>query len=151
MGGIKQGQTLLKRFEWLLYKCIVDILSAQDVRLPTFGDYGINHPEVPPLDMRLVRPSAKIRYTSKDSWLIVKGINVRENGYRQFRDLSRSVIKSTHFLGKDFSFGDKYIADCAGGGGGTGNLTTWQKVDTNHHIQKVVDDISRFFDSEGIP
>jgi len=150
MAGIKQRQTLLKRYEWLLYKRIVKILSSESVRLPTFGDYGISHPEVLLLDMRFVKPSAKIRYTAQDSWLIVKGTNVRDNKY-QFRELCQSVKSSAHFAGKNFSFGDAYIAECAESECKKESLTTWVKVDTNHHIHKVVYDISRFFDSEGNP
>lgn len=39
------------------------------------------------IDMRLVRPSANIRYAIDDAWFIVKGSNVRDNGYEQFRNL----------------------------------------------------------------
>jgi len=148
MSGIKQGRTLLKRFEWLLYKRVVEILSADDIRLPAFGDYGISHPEVLSRDMRLLKPSATIRYTAQDSWLIAKGLNVRDNKYGQYRELCRSVLTSPYYLGKDFSFGDRYITDCTEGAAKTGSLTTWRMVGTNHHIEKVVVDISRFFGSE---
>ncbi|MEI7881504.1 MAG: hypothetical protein WCI95_11585 [bacterium] len=37
-------------------------------------------------------------------------------------------------MGPKFSQGDKYIYDCATGTAGTGNLTTWRKVGTNHHL-----------------
>ena len=151
MGSIKRGTTIKHRFEWLLYKSIVKILSTDNVRLPTFGDYGINHPDVLPRDMRFVTPSATVRYTTQDSWLIVKGINVRKNGFEQYRDLCRNVISSSHYLGEDFSSGDKYIADCGKGQESTGNLTTWRWVGTNHHIEKVVDDIASFFESLGNP
>lgn len=151
MGGIKQGQTLKNRFEWLLYKRIIEILTADNGRLPTFGDYGINHPKVIQRDMRFLTPSATIRYTTQDFWLIVKGTNVRKNGYKQFRDLCQIVTKSPHYSGEDFSCGDNYIAECGSGQESTGNLTTWRWVGTNHHIEKVVDDISNFYDSLGNP
>jgi len=151
MSGMKQGQTLLNRSEWLLYKRIVEVLAAQNYRLPTFGDYCINHPEISAVDMRFVKPYAQIRYTAENSWLIVKGTNVRDNGFEQYRDLCRTITKSIYYLGKDFSFGDEYIADCAKGHANTGTLTTWRMVGTSHHIKKVVVDISRFFGSGGNP
>jgi hypothetical protein len=151
MAGIARGSAIVPRFEWQLYKRLAKILNDSGVRLPTFGDYAINHPDVLTLDMRLVKPFATIRYTTDDSWLIVRGSNVRDNGYAQYRDLCQTLTRSPQCLAGEFSNGDKYIADCAAGEASTGNLTTWRKVGTNHHLEKVVSDISSFFDSLGSP
>jgi hypothetical protein len=146
MAEIKQSTEYIKRWEWVLYKQLVNRLKGS-VRLPAFGDYGINHPNSISLDMRLVKPSATIRYTIEDGWLIVKGPNVRDNGYEQFRHHCKTVLNSHNFMGPDFSTGDKYIELCAAGAVGPGNLTTWRKVGTSHHVEKVVLDISNLFDS----
>lgn len=147
MAEVGQGLTTIKRFEWLLYKDLINRLNKVRVRLPTFGDYGINHPDVLPMDMRILKPSATIRYTIDDAWLIVKGPNVREHGYSQYRGHCKTVIASSHFLGSGFSRGDEYIANCASKIAKTGNLSTWRMVGTNHHLEKVVHDISSFYDS----
>ena len=148
MGEVKLGATLLKRYEWLLYKSVVDALSTDKIRLPSFGDYVINHPHVPdpPLDMRIIKPAASIRYTSHNSWFIVKGLNNRDNPF-QYKELSEIVTSSPHYSGKNFSFGDEYIADCAKSVSKRESLTRWRQVGTNHHIEKVVDDISSFYES----
>ncbi|MCX7012849.1 MAG: beta family protein [Candidatus Sumerlaeota bacterium] len=149
MGEVKQSQVTIPRWEWLLYKRVVKRLLEDDIRPPTFGDYAVNHPDVLQLDMRRVKPSATIRYTADDSWFIVKGPNVRDNGFLQYRELCASVVDSPHYLGRTFSYGDEYIASCAEGTAKTGNLSTWRKVGTNHHLEKVVKDISSFFGSLG--
>ena len=147
MSEIEKGSTMVPRLEWMLYKIIAKSLAQNGVRVPTFGDYAINHTDILPRDMRLLKPSATIRYTADDSWLIVKGTNVRDNGFGQYRDLCRTVVDSQHYAGSDFSWGDEYIENCAAGSESTGNLTTWRGVGTNRHIEKVVFDIASYFDS----
>lgn len=145
MGKIKRGAQLIDRYEWLLYVKMRDHFSRAGQRLPTFGDYGIAHPEVLFLDMRMVKPAASIRYTVDDAWYILKGQSVRardRDGFAQYRDLCGMVTASGHFMGRNFSWGDAYVEDCAGGVGSTGNLTSWRCVGTNHHIEKVVRDIA---------
>jgi hypothetical protein len=151
MAEIKYGSGIVPRLEWLLYKQLFARLKKARVRLPSFGDYGINHTDVLQVDMRIVKPSATVRYTIDDAWLIVKGQNVRDNGFGQYRDLCKAVIKSGYFLGPSFSAGDEYIANCAAGSSKTGNLTTWRMVGTNHHLEKVVWDISSFYGFSGNP
>jgi hypothetical protein len=151
MAEIRQSPATIPRFEWLLYKKVVRSLAKGGVRLPTFGDYVINHPGVLSLDMRKVKPAATIRYTTDDAWLIVKGPNVRDHKFGQYQEHCKTVMESRHYSGSEFSEGDKYIANCAVGTARTGNLSTWRMVGTNHHLEKVVRDISSFFDSLGTP
>ena len=114
------------------------------LRLPTFGDYAIAHPDVLALDMRIIKPSATVRYTVDDSWYIVKGKNVRDNSPEQYRQLCRQVIESGYYCNSTFSWGDDYISECAKGTGSTGNLSMWRQVGTNHHLAKVVKDVANF-------
>lgn len=144
MAEVRDRDEVLPRYEWNLYKKLVRALSIAGVRLPTFGDYTISHPDVPNLDWRLVKPAASIRYTVDDAWYIVKGQNVRDNRFAQYQGHCKTVIASRYYCGPTFSIGDKYIADCAAGKESTGNLTTWRKVGTNHHLAKLVHDISSF-------
>jgi hypothetical protein len=148
MAEIKRSPAMIPRHEWVLYRKLVADLSATSSRLPTFGDYTINHPDVIALDMRLLKPTATIRYTTDDAWLIVKGTNVRDNKFGQYRDHCRTVLESPAYMGAAFSKGDAYIADCAAGRVGTGTLTVWRRVGTNHHLEKVARDISNLF---GLP
>ncbi len=150
MGEVKLGVSIIQRYEWLLYLLVNELLSVTDVRIPTFGDYAISHPKVLQLDMRLVKPSATIRYTIDKAWIILKGPNVRDNGFEQYQEYCKKLVSSSYFCGAEFSEGDGYIAACANGTGSTGNLTAWRRVGTNHHIEKLVYDISNFYDSSGI-
>lgn len=142
MAEVKKSPDTITRYEWLLYEQLINKLANEGMRIPTFGDYGINHPKVLDLDMRLVKPSASIRYTIDKAWLIIKGPNVRDNGFAQYRDHCRTLVASPEYMGPGFSYGDLYIEQCAAGVGRTGNLTMWRQVGTNHHLQKVVADIA---------
>jgi len=147
MGGIKIGVTTIPRYEWQIYKILIDRLTKAKLRLPTFGDYAISHPDIPDdLDWRVVKPPVKIRYTIDDRWYIVKGKNYRDYGYGQYQKLSERILNSAYYNGPTFSWGDEYIQHCANGGK-TGNLTMWVGVDTNHHIVKVTQDIASFYAS----
>lgn len=143
MGGIERGITILPRHEWILYKEIIKDFSRQELRLPTFGDYVINHPSISEIDMRLIKPAAVIRYTIDDMWCIIKGKNIREN-HEEYRDLSKMLISTQYYFGPQFSYGDEFIEKCALNAEKLGNLTTWRTVGTNHHIEKIVLDVANF-------
>lgn len=147
MAAVKTSPSVLHRYEWILYKSLTASLRDSNVRVPNFGDYAVSHPAVLNLDMRRVKPAASIRYTSSDAWFVVKGKNVRDNGFGQYRGLCSEVVASEHFCGEDFSWGDEHIAKCHRGEASTGNLSTWRSVGTNHHMTKVVvQDLATFHD-----
>ena len=143
LSGLNHGTTFIPRNEWRLYKLLVTRLNKLGGRIPSFGDYAINHPDVLSIDPRLIKPNASIRYTINDKWLIAKGQNVRDHGYDQFRDLSNLILNSEHYCGQNYSEGDNFIFKCAAGKERTGNLTTWRRVGTNHHIEMVVRDVAK--------
>jgi hypothetical protein len=150
MAVVKKGGEIVSRYEWKLYKMLVVDLKKAGLRLPTFGDYAINHPKELELDWRVVKPSATIRYTVDDGWYIVKGENVRDEKYgkcKQYRGLSKKVVNSQYYCDSEFSWGDNFVQECASGSGKTGNPTKWIQVGTNHHIVKVTQDIASFYAS----
>jgi len=141
MGSVTPPLQFWPRREWLLYKAVRAALPA-GFRTPGFGDYAIAGAEFTQMDMRVVKPSATIRYAVDDGWLIAKGLNVRDNGFGQCRTLSGSITSSPNYLGTTHSAGSAYIDGCRAGTEKTGNLTTWRWVGTNHHIAKVVSDLA---------
>lgn len=143
MGEVKEST--IPRNEWRLYSSLVKRLKGSGTRIPTFGDYVVNHPKVVSIDPRLLKPYATVRYAINDSWLIVRGRNVKQYGFGQYYQLCREVVESEYYCGKAFSKGDEYIYDCAQGTVSTGNLTTWRWVGTNHHLEKVVQDVANLF------
>jgi hypothetical protein len=94
-----------------------------------------------PIDPRKIKPSAKIRYTRESDWIILKGTAYRKNP-KQFHQLAAGIASETGYLEMGFSWGDDYIAGCAKMQVGPGNLETWVRVDTNHHIELVSEQIA---------
>lgn len=133
----------LPRLEWQLWQSLKARPGHLKRRDLVFGDYAISHPQPKELDPRTMRMSASIRYTTTDHWLVAKGRNVRQYGFDQYFDLCKKLVAHEDFLGRDFSWADKYISDCAEGTVGPGNATTWRKVGTNHHITLVTRDLAR--------
>jgi hypothetical protein len=136
--------SVIPRREWNLWQ---DVVCKNPARLPTFGDYVISHAEPSEVDARVMRPSASVRYTADGSWLILKERSLRDYGYEQFHEACRTLISRPEYMGRDFSWGDGYIDDCANESVGTGNLTTWRKVGTSHHLAFVLRQLSTAFDS----
>lgn len=131
------------RNEWLLYKTLCNRLPGT-FRVPTFGDYCVSHPSTEMLDMKLLDPNAKIKYTINDAWYIAVGLQVKAHGRGQMASLCRNVVASGHFMGPHYSWGDHYIDECAAGRGSTGGPSTFPTVASNHHITKIVEDLSIF-------
>jgi hypothetical protein len=129
------------RKEWLAYSSLVGQISVGSVK-PSYGDYGVSHPDTESIDPRMMDPNAKIKYTLNDDWLVFTGQQVKRFGREQYRDLCGAVVASAHFSGEGFSWGDKYIADCAAGLGTTGGSSTWPSVATNHHVTTLVDQLA---------
>lgn len=132
------------RREWAFYQAVLASLGSDD-RIPGFGDYAIAGHGFAQGDMRLLKPSATIRYTCDDGWIIAKGTNVRDNGFGQYRGCSGNVTNSSRYLGATYSPGSAYIDACRSGSASTGNLSTWRWVGSNHHITKVVADLATLF------
>lgn len=119
------------------------------MRMPTFSDYGINHPVLPKVDPWMMRASANIRYTSNTTYLIAKGEALprakdkvqRESAKEQYPKLAKMIIKHPAWCGPEFSWGDGYIQDCANkecvGGG-----REWRAVGTSHHLAFVVQQLA---------
>lgn len=146
MADVKKGIDYKPRNEWILYKSLIGLLNKQNMRLPSFGDYTINHPNLVKGNMKFFKKSAKVIYAIDDQWCFNKGDLVeRKPDFFQFHDLCLKIVKLPYYMGKTFSEGSRYIYDCANKKESHGNLTTWKKVGTNHHIEKVVYDIANFF------
>jgi len=134
--------TTLPRHEWDLWKTLQrrpNLLPRRDL---IFGDYAIAHPIPKELDPRTMRMSANIRYTTRENWLVVKGRNVRQYGFDQYFDLCRTLVNRPEYCGRDYSWGDEYIAECASNSKGPGNATTWRKVGVNHHLTLMAREIA---------
>jgi hypothetical protein len=80
--------------------------------------------------------AAKIRYTCRNHWLVIKGASIKKEGCDQYFGLAASLINHPDFCGRDFSPGDEYMfsrgtreaeATC-------GNQATWIQAGLSHHL-----------------
>jgi hypothetical protein len=124
------------------------INSKKLTRQPSFADYTIQHPiyrePVPGAN-----PSASIRYTLNDEWMIMRGQGLRSPngaGFKQYPALAQLLSQRPEYLsfGRDFSYGDQYIEKIGKSvmGKETGNPRTWLRAGINHHIACVVAQIA---------
>lgn len=144
MSGIPSGSVkMIPRVELQLWGKLADGNPSVS-RVPDYSDYGVVHPDLQDINPRVMRASAKIRYTLDDNWLILKGAGLQSHPrkYKQYHDLSSQLASDHRYLGANFSWGDSYIYDCASEAVGTGNLQKWVQVDTNHHITFVASQIA---------
>ena len=140
--NIAKGSDVIPRHDWLFYQELMKKLPA-GMRRPIYGDYTIVHPDFTPLDMRKIKVSGKIIYTTPKTWATRKGGSFRDNR-GQMHDHCSMILNdsSFKFCGQSFSEGDRYISDCAHGLEGPSNLTRWKSVGINHHITLVVQDLA---------
>jgi hypothetical protein len=131
--------TAVARKEWKLFN---DIIGERLPRIPTYGDFAVNHPD---RGVRVVKysPSANIRYTSESDFLIARALKRKSN--EASRELCQMLISDPRFMGKDFSDGDREIVECAEGKGGVGNGSTWRRRDTRHHIEFKLQQLANLF------
>lgn len=117
-------------------------------RKSNYSDYAIINAERPDVDPLRIRAGGKIRYAIEREWIIVKGHGLHKgNKFDQFRDLSSKILSFPEYRGTSYSWGDDFLYKCSKGSVGTGNLTTWVRVDTNHHLTLVGEQISNLFGS----
>lgn len=106
-----------------------------------FADYAIINPLKP--EIKGIDPAniyTKIRYTADKEWLIFRGENghdEREDKYDDYQKLAYSIVNNKHFMGEDFSWGDKCIYECSNGKQRICGLEKWVQIDLNHHITLV--------------
>jgi Beta protein len=106
-------------------------------RLPSFADYGVQHPDLLNLDWTVIPLVPNIRYTLSSEWLILRGGSNKKYGWHQTHQLSTQLMGMSEYYGESYCWGDSYIANCANDLVGPGNMTTWRKVGTNHHLTLV--------------
>ena len=108
-----------------------------------FSDYGVRSPNSgDECTSRL--GNGKIRYTIDNEYFIVRGYPLN-HGLKgiQHHTLAQTVINSKYFSGENFSWGDRRILECSKGIF-SGRPQDWIAIDTNHHIEAVLDEIIEF-------
>ena len=128
------------RNEWLAWQDATKFDANTSEHL-IFGDYGADCAKI---EFRSGggRPIRHYRYTTPDSWLVVRG-KVDQKDDVVMKEVCETVLDSGTFAGREFSSADDYIFRTAKGRAGPGNGTVWREINTAHHITRVVRDIGR--------
>lgn len=145
-GGVVEGGTVgrLPRKEWLLW---LALRRRGLSRMPTYGDYAVQHPE-PPLDVAdgqlPLGIRAAIRYTHDTTTVIPRAKAPRHTeGREQYRGLCSILVAQPEFAGRDYTWGDRQVAECADGTCEPGWEDHWRGAATSHHLRFVIDQIGR--------
>jgi len=133
------------RADWLGWKTLVNGKTKKmPERFPSFGDYMIAHPDLPPTGRATIL--GQLRYSITNSFMIWKGHNVftHEDGFGQFNDICADLIPRPEYSGQGFSSGDAEIYEKATNpdDAGSGNAETWRKIGMSHHCEMVLDQIA---------
>lgn len=144
MGCIQEGHVgSLPRREWQLW---ASIRKLKLPRVPTFGDYAIQHPLPPQNDNTGPGMRANIRYTTNSVTLVARGQGLLvQEGRQQYRELCRKILNLPQYSGEDYTWGDRVIADCARGLIEPGAQDLWRGVGTSHHLRFVTDEIAALY------
>ncbi len=108
----------------------------RETRRPTFGDYTIQHP-IYKEPLENCNPSASIRYTYSEHWVIMRGQGLCQKGSpgnAQYLAEAQLLCDMDEFCGKDFSGGDQYIEETSQQPKSPGTPYTWLRAGINHHI-----------------
>ncbi len=136
------GQTIPQpRNEWHAWSEAVrfDPSTAEHM---VFGDYGADCSTMK-FGGKGGRPIPHARYTTGESWLIVRGDSAGSN-HQVMKKVFERIVDSGSFAGPTFSTADAYIFDVARNNApSAGNATTWRQLNTTHHITQVVADIAK--------
>lgn len=144
----RDSHALVQRAEWVAWRDHLRRNRTTLARLPTFGDWGIQHPTgVEQFDPIKMQASAAIRYTLDSQWLLIKGRGTKKSSPSvQMPGLARSLVSGPHkkhFLKAQHCAGCELIEKAAQGAPKVGSLTKWRQIGTGHHITTTVEAIQR--------
>jgi len=132
----------LERTDWVSWKD--QVTSNSLTRIPIYSDYTIQHAKYVAREGQSY-PSASIRYTSDEYWLIMRGEAIKRDGpgSAQWQANATLLCDMPEYCGPTFSEGDKYIKEISLQRKETGNTTTWLGAGINHHLTFVVRQLAR--------
>ena len=142
----KNSQCELPRNDWLIWK---NYASTAKSRIPSFGDYTIQHGVFEEHEGQHFNFSASLRYTASEYWVIMRGEGVKnENsaGFDQFPAQAQLLLERNEFSGPQFCDGDLYIHTMAQQLKKTGQLKDWLVATFNHHLTFVARQLDDLFE-----
>ncbi|MBI6548618.1 beta family protein [Xenorhabdus sp. VLS] len=153
LSGISLGAYSQTRLEWILWQDLYS--SGRLLRNVIYSDYGIQHPDYSRLATRFPSVTASVRYTGDSDFLVFRGKVANRYGYEQYGAHSKAIVSHPEYSGNTFSNGDKDIDNYAQeyakylqnptGNYKFGSPEVWRKIGQNHHITKVVSQLSSLY------
>jgi hypothetical protein len=125
----------IPRYDWKLW---LQSHQIDNLKHLLFGDYVTISCEFREVKFQ---GAPKIKYTLDDEWFIIKGHRARQKD-NQRQEQARDLIRSGFFRGKNNSFGELRIDQCANGIWGPGSAANWVTNDVNQHITFVTSQVS---------
>lgn len=120
------------RLDWKNWSS--SVVSGGAFRMPSFGDYTIQHP-IYKEGLSFFTPSASVRYTLPEEWLIMRG---NKGKHQHYIAHAKILVGRKEFFGKNFSFGDNFIFEKSLQkipAKNPGNATNWLVAGINHHLE----------------
>lgn len=139
LSGFAVGTHIVDRHEWSVWLANRTTMGRE----VSYGDYATIHP-VPVeegLDPRTMNPTASVRYTFENTWILLRGQGTRTRGgpgFTQFLGHADTIVAMPQYRGAAFSFGDDKVMRIHSRSDGQGNLETWVTIGVNHHIAEIV-------------
>ncbi|UUS64993.1 MULTISPECIES: beta family protein [unclassified Acinetobacter] len=108
-----------------------------------YSDYGVKAPSgkesVPAGD----NANGKIRYTTENHYYIARGHKIGiDHNFSQMHILATKIANSSYFEDDPYSWADNEIKKASNRERTSGNHETWITIDTNRHIQHVLEEIN---------
>lgn len=133
----KPGTHRIERSDWTHW--VSGLRGSAGLRWPSYSDYAIQYGQyVEPCDG--CNPSASIRYTLTEQWLIMRGEGIRNKdgpGAAQWNANAILLAEDADFYGPGFSAGDGYISEMSRDQKNHGTAGTWIQAGLNHHMSVV--------------
>ena len=143
----RNSHAFVDRVDWLAWRDLQHARRSSLIRLPTYSDGAIQHPQgVEGFDPRTMPVSASIRYTVPNSWLLIKGESTHSTPpSQQFPNLATQLVDGNlrhHFYGASHCVGCASMEAAAHGAKGFGSAEAWRRLGTIHHITTVVKELA---------
>ncbi|WP_306552866.1 beta family protein [Acidovorax sp.] len=136
------GETFTQpRNEWRAWKAAIKFEPSTAEHM-IFGDFGADNAKIDFRSGGGAQPIVHCRYTTQESWMIVRGDN-EGNWFHRMKAVYGRIVDSGKFSGPEFSEADRLIYDVAQKNAqSVGGPSAWRQVNTTHHITRVVADIA---------
>ncbi|MEU7434112.1 hypothetical protein AB0B07_25275 [Streptomyces sioyaensis] len=134
------------RFVWDAWHMVRHARAEHPLHV-TYGDYGAHHTggADQPSDGGGGPPWGVLRYTTERTFLLIKAPTKGRDRSVVVRSLARQLVEAPDFRGPLASDGERWLRDCAygGGGPGSGNPAKWTWAGHIQHMTYVLRELRR--------